>query len=71
MVIAGERDTPRSADAATILTLFAEIRGEVQGLQVSAPFGKIPFALRVFEDVESVSPAPQAAPAVGSVTSGG
>jgi DNA repair exonuclease SbcCD nuclease subunit len=27
VVIAGERDTPRSADAATILTLFAEIRG--------------------------------------------
>lgn len=26
VVIAGERDTPRSADAATILTLFAEIR---------------------------------------------
>ena len=35
--------------------LFAEIRGEVRGLQVSAPFGKIPFALRVFEGVESVT----------------
>ncbi|HUE77219.1 MAG TPA: methylenetetrahydrofolate reductase, partial [Longimicrobiales bacterium] len=31
--------------------LFDEIRAEVQGLQVSAPFGKIPFALRVFEGV--------------------
>jgi exonuclease SbcD len=27
VVIAGERDTPRSADTATILTLFAEIQG--------------------------------------------
>ena len=27
VIIAGERDTPRSADAATILTLFAEIHG--------------------------------------------
>ncbi|HUG42592.1 MAG TPA: methylenetetrahydrofolate reductase, partial [Longimicrobiales bacterium] len=38
--------------------LFQEIRAEVRGLQVSAPFGKIPFALRVFEGVEGIATLP-------------
>ena len=37
--------------------LFDAVRSEVQGLQVSAPFGKVPFALQVFDDVPSVDPA--------------
>ena len=31
--------------------LFAEIREAVQGIQVSAPFGKVPYALRVLDGV--------------------
>ncbi len=42
--------------------LFEAVRGEVQGLQVSAPFGKVPFALEVFADVATVDAA-QAEPA--------
>ncbi|MEX0890815.1 MAG: bifunctional homocysteine S-methyltransferase/methylenetetrahydrofolate reductase [Gemmatimonadota bacterium] len=34
--------------------MFAEVRHAVQGLQVSAPFGKVPFALRVFEGIEGI-----------------
>jgi methionine synthase / methylenetetrahydrofolate reductase(NADPH) len=34
--------------------LFAEIRPYVQGLQVSAPFGKVPFALQVFDGIDGV-----------------
>jgi methionine synthase / methylenetetrahydrofolate reductase(NADPH) len=36
--------------------LFAAVRAEVQGLQVSAPFGRVPFALQVFEGIEGVQP---------------
>jgi methionine synthase / methylenetetrahydrofolate reductase(NADPH) len=34
--------------------LFEAVRPEVQGLQVSAPFGKVPFALEVFEGVDGI-----------------
>jgi methionine synthase / methylenetetrahydrofolate reductase(NADPH) len=47
--------------------IFAAVRAEVQGLQVSAPFGRVPFALQVFEGMPGLRPvgeeAPQAAPA--------
>jgi methionine synthase / methylenetetrahydrofolate reductase(NADPH) len=36
--------------------LFAAVRAEVQGLQVSAPFGRVPFALQVFEGIEGIQP---------------
>jgi len=35
--------------------MFAAVRPHVQGLQVSAPFGKVAFALQVFEDIEGVT----------------
>ncbi len=38
--------------------MFARVRDSVQGIQVSAPFGKVPFALRVFEDVPGIDPVP-------------
>ena len=37
--------------------LFEEIRGEVRGLQVSAPFGKVAFALRVFDGIPGIDAA--------------
>jgi methionine synthase / methylenetetrahydrofolate reductase(NADPH) len=37
--------------------LFAAVSAEVQGLQVSAPFGRVPFALQVFEGVDGFGPA--------------
>jgi methionine synthase / methylenetetrahydrofolate reductase(NADPH) len=45
--------------------LFAAVRPAVQGLQVSAPFGKVPFALQVFEGVDGIrsAPAPEQVPA--------
>ena len=30
--------------------LFERVRGSVQGVQVSAPFGKVELALEVFQD---------------------
>ncbi len=35
--------------------MLAEVRGVVQGVQVSAPFGRVPYALEVFKALESVS----------------
>jgi methionine synthase / methylenetetrahydrofolate reductase(NADPH) len=44
--------------------MFAESRTHVQGLQVSAPFGKVPFALRVFEGIDGIDAnAPESEPA--------
>jgi homocysteine S-methyltransferase len=37
--------------------MLGRIRGQVQGIQVSAPFGKVPFALKVFEGVPGIDPA--------------
>jgi methionine synthase / methylenetetrahydrofolate reductase(NADPH) len=34
--------------------MFDRVRSAVQGLQVSAPFGKVPFALRVFEGLPGI-----------------
>jgi methionine synthase I (cobalamin-dependent)/5,10-methylenetetrahydrofolate reductase len=34
--------------------MFARVRTDVQGLQVSAPFGRVPFALRVFEGIDGI-----------------
>ena len=34
--------------------LFEAVRAEVQGLQVSAPFGKVPFALQVFDGIPGI-----------------
>jgi methionine synthase I (cobalamin-dependent)/5,10-methylenetetrahydrofolate reductase len=34
--------------------MFARVQPHVQGLQVSAPFGKVPFALQVFEGVNNI-----------------
>ncbi len=34
--------------------MFAEARGAVQGLQVSAPFGKVEFALQVFDGINGI-----------------
>ncbi|HEX7118707.1 MAG TPA: bifunctional homocysteine S-methyltransferase/methylenetetrahydrofolate reductase, partial [Longimicrobiales bacterium] len=36
--------------------LFARVRPYVQGIQVSAPFGRVPFALQVFRDIEGIDP---------------
>ncbi|NIP83508.1 MAG: bifunctional homocysteine S-methyltransferase/methylenetetrahydrofolate reductase, partial [Gemmatimonadetes bacterium] len=38
--------------------MFDAVRDEVQGLQVSAPFGRVDLALEVFDAVDSVSTAP-------------
>jgi methionine synthase I (cobalamin-dependent)/5,10-methylenetetrahydrofolate reductase len=38
--------------------MFEAVRSQVQGLQVSAPFGKVDFALQVFADVEGIEPDP-------------
>ena len=35
--------------------MFEQVRPYVQGIQVSAPFGRVPFALQVFADVEGIS----------------
>ncbi len=40
--------------------MLATIRPHVQGVQVSAPFGKVPFALEVFDGIESIDPTPAA-----------
>jgi homocysteine S-methyltransferase len=45
--------------------LFAAIRQHVQGLQVSAPFGKVAFALQVFEGIEGIGTVPAAVQAAG------
>jgi len=37
--------------------IFAAIRDEVRGLQVSAPFGRVPFALQVFNGVPGIDAA--------------
>jgi methionine synthase / methylenetetrahydrofolate reductase(NADPH) len=34
--------------------MFARVRSEVQGLQVSAPFGRVEFALQVFEGIPGI-----------------
>ena len=34
--------------------MFERVRPYVQGLQVSAPFGKVPFALQVFDGIEGI-----------------
>jgi homocysteine S-methyltransferase len=34
--------------------MFEAVRPYVQGLQVSAPFGKVAFALQVFEGVDGI-----------------
>lgn len=38
--------------------VWAEIGSELQGIQVSAPFGRVPLALEVFADVPTIRPAP-------------
>ena len=38
--------------------MFAKVRPYVQGLQVSAPFGKVAFALQVFEGIEGINATP-------------
>jgi homocysteine S-methyltransferase len=38
--------------------MFAQVRPHVQGLQVSAPFGKVGFALQVFEGIEGINSTP-------------
>jgi methionine synthase / methylenetetrahydrofolate reductase(NADPH) len=38
--------------------MFAEVRGAVQGLQVSAPFGRVPFALQVFDGIPGIDATP-------------
>ena len=35
--------------------MFDRVRAEVQGLQVSAPFGRVPFALQVFDGIEGIT----------------
>jgi homocysteine S-methyltransferase len=35
--------------------MFAEVQSHVQGLQVSAPFGRVPFALQVFDGIEGIN----------------
>src|SRR5690606_37708201 len=34
--------------------MFERVRGEVQGLQVSAPFGRVQFALQVFDGLPGI-----------------
>ncbi|MGH7443726.1 MAG: methylenetetrahydrofolate reductase, partial [Longimicrobiales bacterium] len=45
--------------------MFAEVSGAVHGLQVSAPFGKVEFALQVFDGINGidvgVAPSPESA----------
>lgn len=38
--------------------MFERVRPQVRGLQVSAPFGKVPFALRVFEGIAGIDAEP-------------
>jgi methionine synthase / methylenetetrahydrofolate reductase(NADPH) len=35
--------------------MFDRVRKEVQGLQVSAPFGRVPFALQVFDGIDGIN----------------
>jgi homocysteine S-methyltransferase len=42
--------------------MFERVRSEVQGLQVSAPFGKVPFALQVFDGIEGINATPAEIP---------
>jgi methionine synthase I (cobalamin-dependent)/5,10-methylenetetrahydrofolate reductase len=46
--------------------MFDQVRGHVQGLQVSAPFGKVAFALQVFEGIETVRAPQQDAGSAGA-----
>ncbi|MFW6202275.1 MAG: bifunctional homocysteine S-methyltransferase/methylenetetrahydrofolate reductase, partial [Gemmatimonadota bacterium] len=39
--------------------MFDRVRPHVQGIQVSAPFGKVAFALRVFHDLPGIDPEPE------------
>jgi hypothetical protein len=34
--------------------MLARVRPWVQGIQVSAPFGKVPFALQVFAEIDGI-----------------
>jgi homocysteine S-methyltransferase len=38
--------------------MFASVRDGVQGIQVSAPFGRVPFALRVFDGIPGINAMP-------------
>jgi len=38
--------------------MFDRVRPHVQGIQVSAPFGRVAYALQVFEGIEGIDPTP-------------
>ncbi|HSJ23819.1 MAG TPA: bifunctional homocysteine S-methyltransferase/methylenetetrahydrofolate reductase [Longimicrobiales bacterium] len=50
--------------------MFGRVRSEVQGLQVSAPFGKVEFALQVFDGVNGIRTDLAELPADGAETFG-
>jgi len=47
--------------------MLERVKGSVQGVQVSAPFGKVELALEVFKD-HLAEPSPELATAAGTVT---
>jgi homocysteine S-methyltransferase len=46
--------------------MFEQVRPHVQGLQVSAPFGRVAFALQVFDGIPGIDPNPAELPDVES-----
>ncbi|MOA43903.1 Bifunctional homocysteine S-methyltransferase/5,10-methylenetetrahydrofolate reductase [compost metagenome] len=48
MKAAPDAESARAEGIAIAREMLAEVRSEIQGVQVSAPFGKVGFALEVF-----------------------
>jgi len=53
---AGEKGKEFALEEGIVIAreMFERVRGAVQGLQVSAPFGKVAFALRVFDGIAGI-----------------
>jgi methionine synthase / methylenetetrahydrofolate reductase(NADPH) len=51
---ARSRDHALAEGIAIAREMFERVRGEVQGLQVSAPFGRVEFALQVFDGIPGI-----------------
>ena len=52
------RDHAVAEGIAIAREMLERVRGAVQGVQVSAPFGKVEMALEVFQDVPGRQPVP-------------
>lgn len=53
---AGERGREHARDEGITIAreMFDRVRPHVRGIQVSAPFGKVPFALQVFHELDTI-----------------